>query len=132
MTGRPLVRAVVRAALLSGVPSTAITLVRGEDVLASTRAAGAMVLGERAGSRSSLVAGGAAHLVLSAGWTVVIRRAVASAPSRVDRAYRGALVGAGIAVLDLGVIGRRFPAIGELDTVPQVADHLAFGALAAL
>jgi hypothetical protein len=44
--------------------------------------------------------------------------------------WRGALEGAGIAALDLGVIApRRAPAIAALPQVPQWADHLAFGAL---
>jgi hypothetical protein len=124
-------RAWLQAALLSGGPSTAITLVRREDLLASTRAAGTMVVGERAGPVTSLLAGGAAHLVLSLGWTVVVRALVGRDLPASERTYRGALVGAAVAVLDLGVVGRRFPAIRELDVVPQVLDHLAFGALAA-
>jgi hypothetical protein len=42
----------------------------------------------------------------------------------------GALAGLLIAALDLGVVARRFPAIRALPTVPQVADHVAFGAIA--
>jgi len=41
----------------------------------------------------------------------------------------GAAAGLAIAALDLGVIGRRFPRIRALSQAPQVADHLAFGAL---
>ena len=41
----------------------------------------------------------------------------------------GALGGVAIAGLDLGVLGRRWPRIRALPLVPQVADHVAFGAL---
>jgi hypothetical protein len=41
----------------------------------------------------------------------------------------GAVAGLAIAALDLGVVGRRVPAIRELPQGPQWADHVAFGAL---
>jgi hypothetical protein len=41
----------------------------------------------------------------------------------------GAVAGAAIAALDLGVVGRRVPAIAELPSAPQVADHVVFGAV---
>jgi hypothetical protein len=41
----------------------------------------------------------------------------------------GALAGLAIAGLDLGVLGRHWPRIRALPTLPQVADHVAFGAL---
>ena len=41
----------------------------------------------------------------------------------------GALAGLAVAGLDLGVIARRFPAIRALPPVPQLADHIAFGAI---
>ena len=112
---------------LSGGPSTLWNLARGQDVLASSRAAGTMVLGEHASPGALLAAGLAAHTVISIGWTVVLaawlprRRTVAA----------GALGGLAIAALDLGVIGRRFPAVRALDPRPQVADHLAFGIVVA-
>jgi hypothetical protein len=40
----------------------------------------------------------------------------------------GALAGLGIAALDLGLIGRRFPRVRALPQLPQVADHVAYGA----
>ncbi|MEO5575375.1 MAG: hypothetical protein ABIR67_00420 [Gaiellaceae bacterium] len=64
------------------------------------------------------------HLALSLGWTIALDRA------EVRGAWRGALAGLAIAVLDLGVVGRRFPRIGELPLLPQLADHVAFGAIA--
>jgi hypothetical protein len=41
------------------------------------------------------------------------------------------LAGLGIAALDLGIVGRRFPRIRALPLLPQVADHLAFALSAA-
>jgi hypothetical protein len=66
------------------------------------------------------------HLALSLGWTVVLDRA------GVRGAGRGAIAGLGIAALDLGLAGRRLPRVGALPTVPQIADHVAFGAVAGL
>jgi hypothetical protein len=47
-------------------------------------------------------------------------------PSR-HRIATGALAGAAIAALDLGVIARRYPAIHALPQAPQLADHVLFG-----
>ncbi len=44
------------------------------------------------------------------------------------RVLFGGLAGAAIAALDLGVVARRVPAIRELPTAPQWADHILFGA----
>ena len=80
-----------------------------------------------------LAAGGLAHGVISVGWGTVLavavrRTSVASPP------VAGAIAGAAIAALDLGLAhgpaGRRWPLIRALPVGPQVADHLAFGAVA--
>lgn len=110
------------AGLLSGAPSTVITLARGEDVFESTRAAGTL-LGKR-----SLLRGGLAHAAITVFWTGVLALAL---PCRRPVA-EGVAAGAAIAALDLGVIGRRFPDIGALDAGPQVLDHLAFGVVASV
>jgi hypothetical protein len=44
----------------------------------------------------------------------------------------GAAAGLAIAVLDLGVIGRRLPRIRALPKLPQVLDHVAYGVVVAL
>ena len=62
---------------------------------------------------------------MSVAWTTLL---TAVLPRR-RTAAAGALAGLGIAVLDLGVAQRRFPAIAALPRVPQVLDHIAFGAL---
>jgi hypothetical protein len=63
-----------------------------------------------------------AHLTLSFGWAIALARAL---PQR-HGARSATLAGLAIAALDLGVIGRRFPAIRALPLAPQVADHLAY------
>jgi hypothetical protein len=102
-------------ALLSGAPSTIVTLIRGGDVLESTRAVG----------RGSLIAGGAAHVAISLGWGVLLAAAL---PQR-HTVLAGAAAGVAIAGLDLGVVGRRLPAIRALDWRPQLLDHIAYGAI---
>ncbi|MBB5802632.1 hypothetical protein F4560_002400 [Saccharothrix ecbatanensis] len=134
-------RAWLVASTLGGVPSTVHALLTGGDVLRSTRAAATLLGGSRSGGPGSgsgsggpgsgsgaagLVRGAVAHLGVSAFWTVAL--------ALVDRrwpldARRGAVAGAVIAVVDLEVVGRRFPAIRELGRTAQWADHVAFGAL---
>jgi len=101
--------------VLSGAPSTALTLVRRGDVLASTRAVG----------RGSVVAGGAAHTAISLGWGIVLSAVL---PRR-RTVLAGAAASIAIAALDLGVVGRRIPAVRALDWRPQVLDHVAYGAV---
>lgn len=118
--GPTLLRSWVAGAVLSGLPSTVWTLARGRSrwsLLDSTRAAGTL-LGKR-----SVVRGAVAHAAISLWWTLVMQRAGVRTPTA------GAAFGAGIAALDLGVIARRYPAIRSLPIGPQVADHLAFGAV---
>jgi hypothetical protein len=97
----------------------------GGDVLASTRAAGTLLPGRR--DRPGVVAGVVAHGVITVAWVSLL--AGATRRRRLGP-WRGALAGAGIAALDLGVIApRRAPAIAALPQLPQWADHVAFGAL---
>jgi hypothetical protein len=93
----------------------------GKDPLEPTLAAGSIVLpGER--RRSRLVAAAVpVHLTISVGWALALGRARPTAVT-------GALAGLGIAALDLGVAGRLFPRIRALPVLPQVADHVAYGA----
>jgi hypothetical protein len=110
-------------ALLSGVPSTAVTLLRGEGLLDGAIAAGTILLpGER--RRLPLVAAAVpVHLALSFGWAAVL---TVTLPRR---ATVPAAVAAGllIAALDLEVAGRAFPAIRALPQGRQWADHIAYG-----
>ena len=74
------------------------------------------------------MAGGAAHVAISAGWTAVLVPVLRGRGSR-GAVLAGAAAGAAIAALDLGVVGRRYPAIAALAPGRQVLDHLAFGAI---
>ena len=108
------------AAVVSGAPSTVHALCTDRSSLASTRAAGTLL------GRASLPRGLAAHAALSLSWGVVL----AFLLPRRHRAGFGLLAGAGIAALDLGVVGRRILAIRALPQLPQWCDHLVFGFVA--
>ncbi len=43
----------------------------------------------------------------------------------------GAAAGLAIAALDLGLVGRRFARLRALPILPQVGDHVAYGAIVA-
>ena len=111
------------AAAVSGVPSTTIALARGDDLLEGARAAGALLLPRETRTLALLAAAVPVHLALSLGWAVVLDRALPRGRERVG----GVLAGLAIAALDLGVIGRRIPAIRALPQGRQWADHVAFG-----
>jgi hypothetical protein len=119
----PSLEAGLVAAVASGIPSTAITLLRGEDVLDGARAAGAIVLPGERRTWVLLAAAAPVHLALSLGWAAVLGAVL---PRRAEPAW-GTLAGLGIAAVDLGVIGRRIPAIRDLPQGRQWADHLAYG-----
>jgi hypothetical protein len=138
------------AGVVSGLPSTLHAVLTGRDPLGAARAAGNLVLPVDAPPARLLLAGAAVHTVVSLGWgavlSVALPRLLASPacpgpgvsqwrpPPGVGSWRRGvwwgALAGAGIAALDLGIVGRRRPLIRDLPLLPQVADHLTFGAVA--
>ena len=107
------------AGVVSGAPSTVHALLTGRRPVEAVRAAGTLVGSPTVG------AGTLVHLVVSLWWAAVLaavlprRRAVVS----------GAAAGLAIAVVDLGWVGRRLPRIRALPVVPQVADHVLFGAV---
>jgi hypothetical protein len=110
-------------AVLSGVPSTAVTVLRRENVLDGATAAGSILLPGERRTVPLLAAAVPVHLALSLGWAAVLsvllpRRAT------VPAAVAGGLA---IAALDLEVIGRAFPRIRALPQGRQWADHVAFG-----
>jgi hypothetical protein len=113
-----LVAAVV-AGTVSGAPSTIHALATGRSPFDAARAAG-VLLGKR-----SLVRGAIAHGGITVFWTAVLASVVP--PGR--EVAGGAAAAIGIHGLDMGVIGRRFPAIAELPQLPQLLDHVAFGAV---
>jgi hypothetical protein len=111
------------AAAVSGLPSTAIALVRGEDVLEGARAAGTLLRPRETRTLPLLAAAVPVHLAISLGWAIVLERAL----PRGREPLGGLLAGLTIAALDLGVIGRRIPSIRALPQPRQWADHAAYG-----
>jgi hypothetical protein len=118
-----IVAAGLAGAAFSAVPSTAYSLIRGDDVLAGGRAAGAIVLRRERRTPVLLAAGTVVHVAISFGWAAVL---AAGLPRRREPAA-GVAAGLAIAALDLGVIGRTIPAIRALPQGRQWADHAAYG-----
>ncbi|MFP5364551.1 MAG: hypothetical protein ACLGI5_17680 [Thermoleophilia bacterium] len=112
------------AAVVGGAPSTLHALATRSSPLEATLAAGTLVLPRERRPLALVLAAIPVHAALSLGWAVLLaftlprRRTVAC----------GALAGLAIAALDLGVVGRRHPRIRALAQVPQVLDHVAYGA----
>jgi hypothetical protein len=119
-------RAGAVAGALSGLPSTLHAVVTGRSPLDAVRSAGTLLLPDDAPSFPLVVAGAAAHGAVSLGWGVVL---AALLPRRRPVIW-GTFAGLVIAAIDLGVLGRRWPRIRALPVVPQIADHVAYGALA--
>ena len=112
------------AAVLSGAPSTLHALATRTSPFEATLAAGTLLLrGER---RPAALAAAAVpvHLALSLGWALVLANVL---PRRNTVAW-ATVAGLAIAALDLGVVGRRNARIRALPLLPQVADHVAYGA----
>jgi drug/metabolite transporter superfamily protein YnfA len=112
------------AAVVSGAPSTLWALAAGRDPLEATLAAGSILLPRETRRGRLVAAAGPVHLVLSLSWAVVLAR---SLPRR-RCVEAGAVAGLAIAAFDLGVVGRRFPRLRALPTLPQLADHALYGA----
>ena len=120
-----MLRAAAWAAALSGIPSTVHALATGRDPLAAALAAGSVLLPQEQRRAKLVAAAVPMHLAVSLAWTVALDRA------GVRTARAGALAGLAIAALDLGLAARRFPRVRALPLTPQLADHAAFGAIAA-
>jgi hypothetical protein len=123
----PTLTAGLAGAAGSGVPSTVVALARGESPLDGARAAGAIVLRGERRTLPLLAAAVPVHLGLSLGWAAVLSAAL---PLR-RPVLEGLAAGTAIAALDLGVIGRRIPAIRALPQPRQWADHAAYGVIVA-
>jgi hypothetical protein len=113
----------VVAAAVSGTPSTVWALARGRDPLEATLAAGALILPGETRRARLIAAAVPVHLSLSLAWAFVLARVL----PRGREIGAGAAAGLGIAVLDLGVAGRRFQRIRALPVLPQIADHVVYG-----
>lgn len=123
--------ATVLAATLSGAPSTLHALIEGRTlrsaaryVYDATRAVGTLVPPGRPG----FVRGALVHLAIS----MLCGEALARTLPREHRTEWGAAAGLVIGAVNVGVIGRSFPAIRSLPLVPQLADNVMFGAVFAM
>ena len=72
--------------------------------------------------------GAIVHVGISVACGEVLARTL---PRRRSIAW-GAAAGLAIGVVNVGLIGRRFPAINSLPVMPQIADNVAFGTLFAV
>jgi hypothetical protein len=116
------------AGVVSAVPSTASAVASGGDPFEATLAAGSILLPRETRRWRLAAAAAPVHATMSLFWALVLERTL---PRRHPVRW-GAAAGAGIAVLDLIVIGRRFSRVRELPFLPQLADHVAFGVTVAL
>ncbi len=123
---RAVMEATVLASALSGAPSTLHALIKRRSVRAAavyvydaTRAVGTLVPPGRPGFGRGIVV----HLAIS----MVCGEAFARTLPRDHPAEWGATAGFVIGVVNVGVIGRSFPAIRALPLVPQLADNVMFG-----
>jgi hypothetical protein len=128
---RVVLEASVLAAALSGAPSTLHAFINGRSlrsaavyVYDATRAVGTLVPPGRPG----FVRGVVVHLAIS----MLCGEALARTLPRDHPVEWGAAAGLAIGVVNLGVIGRSFPAIRGLPLVPQLADNVMFGTVFAV
>src|SRR4051795_8531834 len=110
-------------ALLSGIPSTTVTLWRRESLLDGATAAGSILMPGERRTLPLVAAAVPVHLALSFGWAAVMS-ALLPRRATVPAAVAGGLA---IAALDLELVGRAFPRIRALPQGRQWADHVAYG-----
>ena len=113
------------AAVLSGAPSTVHALATRASPLEATLAAGTLLLPRERRPLALALAALPVHVALSLGWALLLAVLL---PRRRTVAW-ATLAGLAIAALDLGVVGRRHPRIRALPQLPQVLDHIAYGAV---
>jgi len=123
MNVRAALQAGAWAAVLSAGPSTLHAVTTGRDPLEATKAAGSILLPHETRTLRLVAAAVPVHLTLSFGWALVLESA------GVRRVRSGVLAGLAIAAIDLGIIGRRLPRVRALPIGPQIADHVAYGAV---
>jgi hypothetical protein len=115
------------AAVLSGIPSTTHALATGRDPLAATEAAGSLALPGVDDRRLLLAAAVPVHTTVSLFWGVVLARLL----PRQRTLLWGVVAGVVIYALDFGTVGRRNRRVRALPQFGQLADHVAYGAVAA-
>jgi hypothetical protein len=95
----------------------------GADLLEATRAAGAMLIEPQSSDLALFCAAAIVHATISLFWASVLTWFL----PRTRTLVWALVAAAGIAILDLRVIGRLFPEVFALPFWPQFADHLAWG-----
>lgn len=122
-------RATALAATFSGAPSILVRAASSEwrlvptlrYVAEATRAAGTIA----PPGRPSVARGVLVHT----GVSLVYGRLLAwTLPERRTMVW-GGTAGLALGVINIAVLGRRYPAIAALPVAPQIADHVAFGAI---
>lgn len=117
----------IAAAILSGIPSTLHAWGTGGDLLEATRAAGAMLISPASSDGALIASAALVHVAVTLFWAAIL---VFFLPDRHVIGWAVA-ASAAIAVLDLLVIAPLFfAAVDALPFGPQLADHLAWGAVA--
>jgi len=89
----------------------------------ATRAAGAMLISADSSDAALFWAAALVHSIVSLFWAAVLTWTL----PRKYTFWWALVAAAGIAVLDLRVLGRLFPEVYALPFWPQFADHLAWG-----
>jgi hypothetical protein len=121
-------RATAVAAALSGAPSTLDAFRRQRDLRSVVT-----YVWEATCSVATLVPPGRPDFVrgalLHVGISILCGEGLARTVPETNSVMWGAGAGFAIGVINVGVIGRRYPAIAGLRLVPQLADNVAFGAL---
>ena len=123
---RRVTQATLVAAALSGLPSTLHAVIEqrslrsaGAYVYDATRAVGTLVPPGRPG----FVRGAVVHIAIS----MLCGETLARTLPRDHCREWGAVAGLVIGIVNVGVIGRWFPAIRRLPLMPQLADNVMFG-----
>lgn len=128
---RRIIEATAVAAVLGGAPSSVDAFRRNpglRSVVTYVRDTTCAVGTLAPPGRPGFVRGSIIHVGISAACGELLARTL---PETHSVAW-GAAAGLAIGVVNVAIIGRRFPAIRALPLIPQLADNAAFGAVFAL
>ena len=113
------------ATVLSGIPSTLYSVLTGADVAEPTRAAGAMLIAANSSDPQLFIAAAVVHIAVSFFWAGVLIFVLPRTFAVTGCVLAALLIG----LLDLRVIAPYFyPEVARLPFLPQMADHLMWGA----